>query len=85
LSLLATPDDAEQVAKAWMQRRYDKRLGRVKFVEAMNENGVWSVKAEVKLAVGVLLAKPHVIQVRIDSRTTDIVGYSESEVKDKAD
>jgi hypothetical protein len=85
LSLLATPDDAEQVAKAWMQRRYDKRLGRVKFVEAMNENGVWSVKAEVKLAVGVLLAKPHVIQVRIDSRTTDIVGYSEFEVKDKAD
>ncbi len=85
MSLLATPDDAEQVAKAWMQRRYDKRLGRVKFVEAMNENGVWSVKAEVKLAVGVLLAKPHVIQVRIDSRTTDIVGYSESEVKDKAD
>jgi hypothetical protein len=79
------PDDTEQVAKAWMQRRYDKRLGRVKFVEAMNENGVWSVKAEVKLAFGVLLAKPHVIQVRIDSRTTDIVGYSESEVKDKAD
>ena len=85
LSLLATPDDAEQVAKAWMERRYGKKLGRVKFVEAMNENGVWNVKAKVKLAVGVLLVKPHLVQVRIDARTTEVLGYSESEVNDKAD
>lgn len=85
MSLLATTDDAEQVAKAWLQKKYGKRLGRVKFVEVMSENGIWNVKAVVKLTVGVLLIKPHVIQVKIDAATTEVLGYAETEVKDKAD
>ncbi|HKT22155.1 MAG TPA: hypothetical protein VJR06_06070 [Nitrososphaerales archaeon] len=80
MSLLATTDDAEQVALGWMERRHGKKLGRVKFVEVMSDNGVWSVKATAKLAVGVLLIKPHVIQVKIDARTTEVLGYSETEV-----
>lgn len=85
MSLLATTDDAEQVAKAWLQKKYGKRLGRVKFVEVMSEGGVWTVKAAVKLTVGVLLIKPHLVQVKIDAGTTEVIGYSESEIKAKPD
>ena len=85
MSLLATTDDAEQVAKAWMQKKYGKKLGRVKFIEVMNDGGVWTVKANVKLTVGVLLIKPHIVQVKIDGRTTEVLGYTEAEAKDKTD
>lgn len=79
MSILTTTDDAEQVAKAWMQRKYGRRLGKVKFVEVMSGNGVWNVKANVKLAAGVLLLKPCVVQVTIDAASTDVLGYTESE------
>lgn len=85
MSLLATTDDAEQFAKGWMQKRYGKRLGKVKFVEVMSESGIWTVKANVKLATGVLSIKPHLVQVKIDSGSNDVLGYSEAEIKDKSD
>lgn len=81
MSLLATTGDAEQVAKTWLQKKYGKRLGRVKFVEVMKEGGVWTVKANVKLASGVLLIKPHKVQVKIDSSSTEVLGYSETEAE----
>ena len=84
LSVLASPEDAEQVAKAWMQKKYGKRLGRVKFVEVMSDSGVWNVKANVKLTVGVLLIKPHIVQIKIDAGTTEVLGYSETEANPKA-
>lgn len=81
MSLLATTDDAEQVATAWMQKRYGKKLGKVKFVEVMGDNGIWNVKANVKLATGVLTIKPHLVQLKIDSNSMDVLGYSETEIK----
>ena len=83
MSLLATTDDAEQFAKAWLQKKYGKRLGKVKFVEVMSDNGVWNVKASAKLAVGVLLIKPHIIQIKIDAGTAEVLGYSEAEASAK--
>jgi len=83
MSLLASTDDAEQVAHSWMEKRYGSRLGKVKFVEVMSDNGVWTVKANVKLATGLLAFKPHLVQLKIDSNSTDILGYSESEVTSK--
>ncbi len=85
MSLLATTDDAEQVAMSWMQKRYGNKLGKVKFIEVMGENGVWSVRANVKLSTGLLAFKPHVVQVKIDSNSTEILGYSEAEIQNKAD
>lgn len=85
MSLLATTDDAEQFAKGLMEKKYGKKLGKVRFVEVMSDNGVWNVKASVKLATGVLLVKPHIIQVRIDSSSTEVLGYTENEVKEKGD
>ncbi len=81
MSLLATTDDAEQFAKGWMQKRYGKKLGRVRFVEVMGENGVWTVKANVKLATGVLSIKPHIVQLKVDSGSTEVLGYSETEIQ----
>ncbi len=83
MSLLATTDDAEQFAKGWMERRYGKKLGKVRFVEVMSESGVWTVKANVKLATGVLTIKPHIVQLRIDSGSNEVLGYSETEVPEK--
>ena len=85
MSLLATTDDAEQFAKGWMEKRYGKKLGKVKFVEVMSDNGVWNVKANVKLATGVLSIKPHIIQIKIDSNSNEVLGYSENAVSEKRD
>ena len=82
---MATTDDAEQVALSWMQKRYGSKLGKVRFVEAMGENGVWNLKAKVMLAAGLLSFKPHMVQVRIDSGTTDVLGYSETEITGNQD
>ncbi len=85
MSLLATTEDAENAAMAWMEKRYGEKLGKVKFVEVMGENGVWIVKANVKLSSGLLTFKPHLVQVKIDSNSTDVLGYSETEIKPKGD
>lgn len=85
MSLLASTDDAEQVARSWMEKRYGSRLGKVRFIEVMSDNGVWTVKANVKLATGLLAFKPYVVQLKIDSNSTDILGYSEAEITSKQD
>ncbi len=85
MSLLATTDDAEQVARSWMEKRYGDKLGKVKFVEVMGEGGVWTIKARVMLSTGLLSYKPHLVQVKIDSATTDVLGYSETEIDGKRD
>ncbi len=83
MSLLSSTEDVEEVAKAWIQKRYGKKLGKLKFIEVMSDEGVWTVKASVKLATGVLSITPHIVQLRIDAQSTDVLGYSESEVAKK--
>lgn len=83
MSLLVRTEDVEQVAKAWLERKYGKKLGKVKFVEVMSDNGVWNVKANVKLATGVLSITSHLVQLKIDSHSTDVLGYSESQLAEK--
>ena len=85
MSLLSTTDDAERVAKSWMQRKYGSKLGKVKFVEVMGEGGIWTLKAKVMLSTGLLSFKPHLIQLRVDSGSTDVTGYAETEIDSKAD
>ncbi len=80
MSLLATTDDAEQMALSWMQNRYGKKLGKVRFVEVMGENGVWTVKANVRLSTGLLEFKPHLVQLKVDSVSSEVLGYSEAEI-----
>jgi len=58
MSVLTNIDDVEQVASAWLARRYGKKLGKVKFVEVMGEGTAWNVKAEAKIATGVLSVVP---------------------------
>ena len=70
---------------AWMQKRYGDKLGKVRFIEVMGEGGVWTVKANVKLSSGLLAFKPHLVQMKIDSNSTDILGYSETEIQNKGD
>jgi hypothetical protein len=79
MSVLVNTDDVEVVAKTWLEKKYAKKLGKVKFVGAMLENGVWNVKAEVKLSTGVLSLSSRIVEVRIDPTSTDVLGYSESE------
>lgn len=67
-----------------MEKKYGKTLGKVRFVGAMVENGIWTVKATVKLATGVLLIKPHTVQLRIDSTSMTVLGYSEVEMDAKS-
>ncbi len=51
----------------------------------MGEGGVWTIKARVMLSTGLLSYKPHLVQVKIDSATTDVLGYSETEIDGKRD
>ncbi len=84
MSLLVNTEDVEQVAKGWLQRKYGKRLGKMKFVEVMSEGGVWNVGVKVKLATGVLALTSHMIHLKIDSQSTDILGYSDTEIDQKS-
>ncbi len=81
MSLLVNTEDVEQVARGWLERKYGKKLGKLKFIEVMSTDGVWDVKVETKLATGVLSVSPHVVHLRIDAHSTEILGYSQSEVK----
>ena len=83
MSLLVSTDDVEQVARGWLERKYGKRLGKLKFVEVMNEAGVWNVKVQTRLATGVLSVVPHLLQLKIDAHSTEILGYAETEIKEK--
>ncbi len=83
MSLLTSTDDVEQVARSWIQRKYGKRLGKLKFVEVMSGEGVWDVKANVKLTAGVLSIKSQLVHLKIDARSTEILGYSETELLEK--
>ncbi len=85
MSPLATTDDAEQVAMSWMQKRYGNKLSRVKCVKVMGDSGIWTVKVNVKLSTGLLAFEPHLVQVKIESGSTEILGYSETEIQNKAD
>ncbi|MDG6898946.1 MAG: hypothetical protein JRN12_02265 [Nitrososphaerota archaeon] len=81
MSLLASTEEAEFAVKAWLQKKYGKRLGRVRFFEVMKEGDVWTVKANLKLVSGVLMAKPYFVQVKVDSNSTQVLGYSEAEIE----
>jgi hypothetical protein len=83
MSLLVNTEDVEQVARGWMQRKYGKKLGKMKFVEVMSDGGVWNVKVEAKIAAGVLVVAPHLVQLKIDAHSTEILGYSETRIKEK--
>jgi hypothetical protein len=83
MSLLARTEDVEQVARSWLERKYGKKMMKLKFVEVMGEGGVWNVKAQVRISTGVLAVTPMLVQLKIDSNSTDILGYAESEVVEK--
>lgn len=81
MSLLVNTEDVEQVARGWLERKYQKKFGKLKFVEVMSEDGVWDVKVEMKLATGMLTMAPHIVHLKIDAHSTEILGYSQSEIK----
>jgi hypothetical protein len=83
MSLLANTEDVEQVARSWLERKYGKKIQKLKFVEVMGDNGVWTVKAQVRLATGVLAVTPMLVQLKIDSKSPDILGYAENEIEEK--
>jgi hypothetical protein len=83
MSLLSRTEDVEEVAKSWLERKYGKKMTKLKFVEVMGEGGVWNVKAQVRVATGVLAVTPMLVQLKIDSNSTDILGYAESEIEEK--
>ncbi len=39
MSLLATTDDAEQVARSWMEKRYGDKLGKVSSSKSWGKEG----------------------------------------------
>lgn len=71
------------MARAWLQRRHGEKLGKVKFVEVMSHNCFWNVKDNINLTSGVLTITSHLMQLRIDSRSTEISGYADNEVTDR--
>ncbi|HYC11480.1 MAG TPA: hypothetical protein VEC02_02315 [Nitrososphaerales archaeon] len=76
MSLLENADQAEVVAENYLKRKYPKRLGKIRFGHVMLDNGVWTVKANVE-AGSILSSSKKSVLLRIDSRTTNVVGYSD--------
>jgi hypothetical protein len=51
----------------------------------VSDNGVWGVKANVKLATGVLSITPHVAELKIDSQSMDVLGHSDTEIRKQSE
>ena len=76
MSLLESADQAETVAENYLKRKYPKRVGKIQFGHVMLDNGVWTLKATVD-AGSILSSSKKSILLKIDSRTTNVVGYSD--------
>lgn len=76
MSVIESADQAEQVAENYLKRKYPKRMGRIQFGHVMLDNGIWTVKANVE-AGSILSSSRKSVLLRIDSRTTNVIGYSD--------
>lgn len=76
MSLLESADQAEVVAENYLKRKYPKRMGKIQFGHVMLDNGIWTVKASIE-AGSILSSSKRSVLLRIDSRTTSVVGYSD--------
>jgi hypothetical protein len=78
MPLVSTTDEAEQIAKDWMRRRYGNKISKVRFHEVMLQDGVWTLRAEAEVPKGVLSTAPVSIVLKVDADAPNVVGYSES-------
>ena len=81
MSVIGGAEDAEAVAKDWLTRRHGKRFNKVKFDEIMLEGDVWTLRGKLGLRGGLLAEPKQNIVIRINSETTQVVGYSEAKAE----
>jgi hypothetical protein len=77
MPVIASADEAEGVADEWLKHRFEKKVARTKFSQVTLENGTWTLKADVLFKGGILAQPKKTLVVRVDSQSTQIVGYSE--------
>lgn len=80
MSIVASADQAEEVVKAWLEKKFDKSLRKTRVTQISLSGGVWDVKAEVELRSGAFSTERQNIMIKVDSTTANVVSYSETEV-----
>ena len=61
----------------WLQQKYQKRLGKVRFMGVMLDSGTWRVNADFYIKGDLLDKKRKRLVVSIDPETTSVVGYTD--------
>lgn len=79
MSLVTSAEEAEEIAKQWLERKFAEKLRRSRVKEIQLSEGLWNVKAEVVLRSGALSMSSHAVHLKVDAGTAKVIGYSESE------
>jgi hypothetical protein len=78
LSVVASADQAEDVVKMWLEKKFDKKLKKTTVTQVSLTEGIWDVKAEVELRSGSFSTVRQIALLKVDSATANVVGYSEN-------
>jgi len=78
VSLVTSAEEAEEVIKQWLNRKFSDKLRDTRVREIHLAENIWNVKAEVVLRSGTFSTSNHVLQMQVDAVTGKIIGYSES-------
>lgn len=79
MSLVTSAEEAEEIVKQWLERKFAGKLRKSRVREIQLLEGLWNIKSEIVLRSGAFSISSHVVNMKVDAETGKIVGYSESE------
>jgi hypothetical protein len=79
MSLVTSAEEAEEVVKQWLEKKFAKKLKKVRVTHISLAHATWDVEAEVDLSSGVLSVEHQKLSLKVDSETAKVIGYSETD------
>lgn len=70
-------EEAEEFSREWLKSKYRDKLAKHRFSQVMLENGIWQVKAELQLRMGVLSVERKSFAMSVEANTGKVLGYKE--------
>ena len=78
MSIVASADQAEELVRAWLEKKFGKKLKKTRVTQISLTEGIWDVKAEVELRSGSFSTISQIVLLKVDSASANVVSYSEN-------
>jgi hypothetical protein len=76
--LVTSAEGAEELTGTFLKNKFHEKVSKIRFSQVKLENGIWQIKAELDLKVGLLRRVRHYLSLTVDSITRDVLSYEES-------